>query len=474
MDTGGAGKVSLGPYTVELDARRILRGDNEIRLHWRSFEVLRALVEANGNTVTRDRLIDLLWSGAIVEESNLHKYVSILKKALSEGDSGREYVETVLRIGYRLVLAVRSVKEPSAPTEPAPPPAPTPSARRFAIPALVMLALVGLLVVAGFRRVNDHARFDEAEEAYRSGMQLLRQRTFLEMRRGTGELRKAVELRPGFAKAWAGLAEAAVVGGNRNPGAAMEFAERAVGLDPACGECQATIGFAQFVMQWKWRQAGSSLQRGLALKPQDPQIQYWYAQREIIVGNSAGALAVIDNGLRQNPQALNLYNLKAAALYFGRDYAGAVEAADKAIAAGLMVGWHWRSKAKFLLANYDDAVRALIYDWGASSARSQEAVAQRADTFGVRYQSEGLDAVLRDLIEFTSGKDMSIQAESRARFYMLLRQPDQAIQSLETAVEACVFDVIYIGVDPIFDPIRGRPEFQKLLERVGLKPSGKE
>ena len=469
MDTG-TGKVSLGPYTVELDARRILRGDNEIRLHWRSLEVLRALVEANGNTVSRDRLIDLLWSGAVVEESNLHKYVSILKKALSEGDSGREYVETVPRIGYRLLMPTRAVADPSVPAEPAPVAAPTQSVRRFAMPALVILALVGLLAVAGFRRVNDHARFDEAGEAYRSGMALLRQRTYLEMRRGTGELRKAVELRPGFARAWAGLAEAAVVGGNRNPGAAMEFAGRAVRLDPECGECQATLGFAQFVMQWKWREAGANLRRGLALKPEDPQIQYWYAQREIIVGNSARALEVIDNGLRRNPQALNLYNLKAAALYFARDYTGAVEAADKAIAAGLMVGWHWRSKAKFLLADYDDAIRALMYDWGASSARSQETVAQRADTFAARYQSAGLNGVLRDLIEFTSGKDMGIQAESRARFYMLLRQPDEAIQSLESAVEARAFDVIYIGVDPIFDPIRGRPEFQKVLEKVGLKP----
>jgi len=32
------------------------------------------------------------------------------------------------------------------------------------------------------------------------------------------------------------------------------------------------------------------------------------------------------------------------------------------------------------------------------------------------------------------------------------------------------FDVIYIGVDPIFDPIRGRPEFQKLLEKMGPEP----
>ena len=468
IDPGNC-RFSLGPYAVELETRRITLRGQEVRVHWRSFEVLRALAEAKGNVVGRDRLIELLWSGAVVEESNLHKYVSALKKTLSEGDSGREYVETVPRIGYRLAIPALPLEQLLALSADVPATPARQLWRRLAIPVVAILGLSGLLAVTGFRSLNDHARRDQAEEAYRSGLAQLRLRTYLEMRRGTGELRRAIELNPNLARAWAGLAEAAVVGGNRNPGAAMEFAERAVRLDPDCGECQATLGFAQFVMQWKWKEAGESLQRALALKPGDPQIQYWFAQREIVTGNGARALEVIDKGLQQNPQALNLYNLKAAALYFRRDFKGAVEAADKAIAAGLMVGWHWRSKAKFLLRNHDDALRALIYDWGASSARSQEAIAQRADAIAGRFAGAGLDAALKDLVEFTSGKDMGIHAETRARFYVLLRRPDEAIKSLETAVESRVFDVIYIGVDPIFDPIRQRPEFQKLLEDVGLR-----
>lgn len=300
-------------------------------------------------------------------------------------------------------------------------------------------------------------------------MDLLRQRKYLEVRRGTNELRRAVELRPDFAPAWAGLAEAAVISGSRDPEIPIEFAERSVKLDSNCGLCQATLGFARFVMKWEWERAGVHLQKGLTLQPDDPQIQYWYAQRALIVGQAAHALKVIEAGLRSNPEALNLYNLKAAAHYFGRDYEGAIGAADKALAAGLVIGWHWRSKASFLLGNYPSALDALAYDWGASSARSQEAIAQRADGWRITFHQFGRHRILRDLLESTSQGDApKIHAEARARFFTLLGEHDRAIKSLELAVESRVFDVIYLGVDPIFDPLRARPEFQRLLAKIGL------
>ena len=88
-----------------------------------------------------------------------------------------------------------------------------------------------------------------------------------------------------------------------------------------------------------------------------------------------------------------------------------------------------------------------------------------------RFYNAGLDRVLHDLLESSSqAEGLAVQAESRARWYMLLRQPDEAVRSLETAVQARVFDVIYLGVDPIFDPIRNRPAFQSLLKKLGLAP----
>jgi DNA-binding winged helix-turn-helix (wHTH) protein len=52
-----------------------------------------------------------LWPGTFVEEANLAKHVSILKKILSEATNGREYIETIPKRGYRFVAEVREVAE---------------------------------------------------------------------------------------------------------------------------------------------------------------------------------------------------------------------------------------------------------------------------------------------------------------------------------------------------------------------------
>jgi DNA-binding winged helix-turn-helix (wHTH) protein len=48
-----------------------------------------------------------LWPGTFVEEANLAKQVSLLRKIFSEATNGREYIETVPKRGYRFVEEVR-------------------------------------------------------------------------------------------------------------------------------------------------------------------------------------------------------------------------------------------------------------------------------------------------------------------------------------------------------------------------------
>jgi TolB-like protein/Flp pilus assembly protein TadD len=56
-------------------------------------------------------LIRKVWPDAYVEEGNLSFNISVLRKALSEGGGGREYIETIPKRGYRFVAPV-SVSEP--------------------------------------------------------------------------------------------------------------------------------------------------------------------------------------------------------------------------------------------------------------------------------------------------------------------------------------------------------------------------
>src|SRR6476660_6285148 len=96
-------KVRFGPFCLDLEQRELLRGDAAVALGNRAIDILCALVSANGDLVTKDELMDLVWPGLTVEENNLQVHISALRKALETDKDGQSYVVTVPRRGYRFI-----------------------------------------------------------------------------------------------------------------------------------------------------------------------------------------------------------------------------------------------------------------------------------------------------------------------------------------------------------------------------------
>src|SRR3954470_3588710 len=63
------------------------------------FRILVVLLEHAGDVVTKQQLIQELWPDSFVEEGNLNRNVSSLRKALGEKPSDHRYIETVPKIG---------------------------------------------------------------------------------------------------------------------------------------------------------------------------------------------------------------------------------------------------------------------------------------------------------------------------------------------------------------------------------------
>ena len=95
--------VRFGRFRLDLGRRKLWRDETPIRLANRALDILSVLVSAKGKVVTKDELMAQVWSGLVVEESNIHVHVSALRKALEEGQSGQTYVVTVTGRGYRFV-----------------------------------------------------------------------------------------------------------------------------------------------------------------------------------------------------------------------------------------------------------------------------------------------------------------------------------------------------------------------------------
>ena len=74
------------------------------------FRILLALLESAGQVITKDELMKFVWPDSFVEEGNLNRNVSTLRKILDEKPCDHKYIETVPKTGYRFIAPVRSIE----------------------------------------------------------------------------------------------------------------------------------------------------------------------------------------------------------------------------------------------------------------------------------------------------------------------------------------------------------------------------
>ena len=99
----------FGWFHLNPAERRLLRGKVPVQLPPKAFDALLVMVESRGRLLGKDELMRKVWPDSFVEESNLAQHVSILRRALRDGEEGFQYIETVPRYGYRFVAEVREL-----------------------------------------------------------------------------------------------------------------------------------------------------------------------------------------------------------------------------------------------------------------------------------------------------------------------------------------------------------------------------
>ena len=97
----------FGPYRLLPQERQLLRDGEPVPLTPKAFETLVALVRRAGRLADKDELLKEVWPDSFVEESNLTQNVFALRRALGKGESGKPYIETVPKRGYRFLASVK-------------------------------------------------------------------------------------------------------------------------------------------------------------------------------------------------------------------------------------------------------------------------------------------------------------------------------------------------------------------------------
>lgn len=144
----------FGPYILDPARGILLRHGVRVPLTPRMVDLLAIFVAQPGELFDKDQLIKRVWAGTVVEENNLARQVSSLRKALGETAGSREYIATVPGVGYRFVAPV-TVFDESAVAEPSP--APVPGWWRqpvFASIAVLVVVTTVAAIVLDFRARN--------------------------------------------------------------------------------------------------------------------------------------------------------------------------------------------------------------------------------------------------------------------------------------------------------------------------------
>lgn len=107
----------FGDFRLEPEKLRLWHGGELVQLRPKAIEILLLLVSNPDRTVLRDEILETVWKDTFVEEGNINFNVSLIRKALAEGnwEQGAP-IATVPKAGYRFVADVREVgldKEPA-------------------------------------------------------------------------------------------------------------------------------------------------------------------------------------------------------------------------------------------------------------------------------------------------------------------------------------------------------------------------
>ncbi len=100
----------FGPYKLRTRTRELYKNGTKLRLRPQPFQVLHALVERSGDVVTREELRRLLWPAEtfVDFEHGLNTSIKELRALLNDSASEPRYIETLPKLGYRMLVPVES------------------------------------------------------------------------------------------------------------------------------------------------------------------------------------------------------------------------------------------------------------------------------------------------------------------------------------------------------------------------------
>jgi len=314
----------------------------------------------------------------------------------------------------------------------------------------------------------------EAYQHYLLGRHHWNKRTPEGFEKAAGHFQQAIDLDPTYALAYAGLADVYALQpswGLAPPSEAHPRARavalKSLDLDANLAEATATLGLVKFEYDRDWEGAKQDLRRALELNPSYATAHLWNGQLLTMSGSHEEAFAEVNLAASLDPLAPNTSRWVGQDLFYARRYDQAVRQLQKTVEMypeflppSVQLG-----KAYAQLGRYEEALAE------AGKGKQLPEFDPFYGTIGWIYARAGRKAeaqsLLRRLQELS--RQRYIDPTSIATIYIGLGQKEEALTWLERAYEQRgSYLILYLKVDPVWDPLRDDPRFQALLRRMNF------
>ncbi|MDX6611244.1 MAG: eukaryotic-like serine/threonine-protein kinase [Blastocatellia bacterium] len=282
---------------------------------------------------------------------------------------------------------------------------------------------------------------------------------------------RAIELDPDYALAYTGIADYynwLGVFGIRPfaecAAAAKKAASKAVELDPTSAEAYTALGFAT-VCHFDWAVAEAHQRRAIEINPNYATAHHWHGFHLLMVGRFDEALNEMLRARELDPLSPSIMQALGWCYYHSRRFDESITTYQNMLEAV--------PDFTYGLATYSWTLRAI--GRGAEAVAVSERVLDLSSGgqfyiagLGAAYAAAGRTADARAALDRLQEMSATSYVSSyhRALIHVLLGEKERALEFLREAYEIGEGWLVWLGVEPQLDPLRGEPEFEELLSKT--------
>jgi serine/threonine protein kinase/TolB-like protein/Flp pilus assembly protein TadD len=324
------------------------------------------------------------------------------------------------------------------------------------------------------QRLNRRQTVDSAAyQLYLQGRYQWNKRTLEGLQQSIDYFQQAIQKDSRYALAFAGQADAYALLADFNVLPAREVlpkvksaAAEALQLDDTLAEAHTSLGWAQF-HDLDWTGAEKEFKRAIELNASYPTAHSWYGEYLMAQGRFDRALEEMTRAYQLDTLSPVLNLALGYRFYYAHEYAQAIEQCQKVLAmdanfapAHVYLGRAYEQKPAF-----PEAIAELRKALDISEGDTNE-LAALGQAYAVSHQEGEARKILDQLKE--RSQQTYVQPMWIAVIHLGLGEKDQAFDWMQKAYEDRSAWLVYLKVDPLFDPVRGDARFADLLRRVGL------